>query len=127
MQNGEGQPPAGCCKNKLNGEAPVTKKFTPPEFLEYKPETELIFPSALRKHQFKPLAFGNKRKRWLRPVTLQQLLEIKGALPSAKIIGGSTETQIEVKFKNLCTSATSENFEVTHLRTIISTLEPTLH
>lgn len=75
------------------------KKFTPPEFVSYNPETQLIFPPSLQKYSFKPLAFGNKRKRWYRPVTLQQLLEIKSVHPSAKIIGGSTETQIEIKFK----------------------------
>lgn len=97
MENGNG---GGCCKNGVNGEeSEPIKRFTPPGFIEYNPETELIFPPALRKHEFKPLAFGNKRKRWYRPVTLQQLLEIKSAYPSAKIIGGSTETQIEIKFK----------------------------
>ena len=100
MQGKDGELPVGCCKNKT-AETPVTKKFTPPGFIEYNPETELIFPSALRKHEFKPLAFGNKRKRWLRPMTLEQLLQIKAALPSAKIIGGSSETQIEIKFKHL--------------------------
>lgn len=104
MQDGSGKYPAGCCKNKngvdgANGDAPPAKKFTPPGFIEYNPQTELIFPSALRKHEYKALAFGNKRKKWLRPVTVQQLLDIKDVLPSAKIIGGSTETQIEVKFK----------------------------
>lgn len=99
MQNGNA---SGCCKMASNDstlETQPIKKFTPPGFIEYKPDTELIFPPALRKHSFKPLAFGNKRKRWLRPVTLQQLLEIKHANPSAKFIGGSTETQIETKFQ----------------------------
>lgn len=77
------------------------KRFTPPGFIEYNPDTELIFPPALKKHELRPLAFGNKRKRWFRPVTLDQLLEIKSAYPDAKIIGGSTETQIEIKFKAL--------------------------
>jgi len=96
-QNGSG----GCCKessvaNGTNGDGP---KFTRPDFIPYNPDTELIFPPALRKHEFKPLAFGNKRKRWYRPVTLQQLLEIKSVYPAAKLVGGSTETQIEIKFK----------------------------
>jgi xanthine dehydrogenase/oxidase len=100
MQGEDGKPPVGCCKNKTAGEeVPITKRFTPPGFIEYNPETELIFPSSLRKFQYRPLAFGNKRKRWLRPTTLDQLLQIKAALPSAKIIGGSSETQIEIKFK----------------------------
>ncbi|EMC95084.1 hypothetical protein BAUCODRAFT_577650 [Baudoinia panamericana UAMH 10762] len=89
----------GCGKNGANGDDQPIKRFTPPGFIEYNPDTQLIFPPALRKHEYKPLAFGNKRKRWYRPVTLKQLLEIKSVYPSAKIIGGSTETQIEVKFK----------------------------
>ncbi|KAF8539986.1 molybdopterin binding aldehyde oxidase/xanthine dehydrogenase [Trichophaea hybrida] len=100
MQNANGEAPVRCCRNKSKDEeAPITKKFTPPGFIEYNPETELIFPPALRKHEFKALALGNKRKRWLRPVTLKQLLQIKTVLPSAKVIGGSSETQIEIKFK----------------------------
>ena len=102
MENGNGEANGGCCKsngsNGANGDQPI-KRFTPPGFIEYKPDTELIFPPALRKHEFKPLSFGNKRKRWFRPVTLKQLLEIKSVYPNAKVIGGSTETQIEIKFK----------------------------
>ncbi|KAI1821227.1 xanthine dehydrogenase [Xylaria intraflava] len=89
----------GCCKDKSLDNGKPIKRFTPPGFAEYDPETELIFPPSLKKHQFKPLAFGNKRKRWYRPVNLDQLLEIKSLYPNAKIIGGSTETQIEIKFK----------------------------
>jgi xanthine dehydrogenase/oxidase len=98
MEKGDGK--GGCGGNKAASEndAPI-KRFTPPGFIEYHPETELIFPPALKRHEFKPLAFGNKKKRWFRPTTLRELLEIKAAHPSAKMIGGSTETQIEVKFK----------------------------
>lgn len=89
MEKGNG----GCKGDSINDDQPI-KRFTPPGFIEYKPDTELIFPPALRKHEFKPLAFGNKRKKWYRPATLQQLLEIKSVYPSAKIIGGSTEVCI---------------------------------
>ncbi|KAK4555565.1 hypothetical protein LTR86_007318 [Recurvomyces mirabilis] len=103
MENGQTNGSNGCGKsdqkNVANGHDQPIKRFTPPGFIEYNPDTQLIFPPALKKHEFMPLAFGNKRKRWYRPVTVQQLLEIKSAYPSAKIIGGSTETQIEVKFK----------------------------
>jgi len=101
MGNGE-KPAGGCCMDKLkvDGDRDI-KKFTPPGFIEYNPDTELIFPPALKKHEFRPLMFGNKRKKWFRPVTLDQLLEIKAAYPDAKVIGGSTETQIEIKFKAL--------------------------
>lgn len=99
MDSGDGDSSGGCCKdNGFKDDQPI-KRFTPPGFIEYNPDTELIFPPALTKHDFKPLAFGNKRKRWYRPVTMEQLLEIKSVYPSAKIIGGSTETQIEIKFK----------------------------
>ncbi|CAG8979151.1 hypothetical protein HYALB_00000285 [Hymenoscyphus albidus] len=88
----------GCCKDGFKDDQPI-KRFTPPGFIEYNPDTELIFPPPLTKHEFRPLALGNKKKKWYRPITLQQLLEIKSVYPSAKIIGGSTETQIEIKFK----------------------------
>ncbi|CCD43657.1 hypothetical protein BofuT4_P064990.1 [Botrytis cinerea T4] len=96
MDNGGGS--GGCCKTELKDDQPI-KRFTPPGFIEYNPDTELIFPPPLMRHEFKPLAFGNKKKKWYRPVTMEQLLEIKSVYPSAKIIGGSTETQIEIKFK----------------------------
>ncbi|KAF3933300.1 hypothetical protein ABW19_dt0200309 [Dactylella cylindrospora] len=118
MQNGSGERPAGCCMNKENGvsEDEPVKKFTPPGFKEFRPDQELIFPPSLTKFQFKPLAFGNKRKKWYRPTTLQQLLEIKSALPSAKIIGGSTETQIEIKFKAMQYSASVFVGDIVELR-----------
>ncbi|KAM5343081.1 hypothetical protein ACJ41O_014047 [Fusarium nematophilum] len=102
MENGNGPPSGGCCMDKasLDDDQPA-RRFTPPGFIEYNPETELIFPPALKRHELRPLAFGNKRKRWYRPVTLDQLLQIKSVHPQAKIIGGSTETQIETKFKAL--------------------------
>ncbi|KAK0918625.1 hypothetical protein LTR91_001572 [Friedmanniomyces endolithicus] len=110
----------GCGKNGdtngSNGHDQPIKRFTPPGFIEYNPDTQLIFPSALRKHEFRPLAFGNKRKRWFRPVTLQQLLEIKSVYPSAKIIGGSTETQIEVKFKAMQYSVSVYVGDIAELR-----------
>jgi len=114
-KNGEGG--GGCCKSgDKNGENQPIKRFTPPGFIEYRPDTELIFPPQLRKHEFKPLAFGNKKKKWFRPTTLQQLLEIKNAYPSAKIIAGSTETQIEVKFKGMNYSASVFVGDIPELR-----------
>ncbi|KAK0704840.1 molybdopterin binding aldehyde oxidase/xanthine dehydrogenase [Lasiosphaeris hirsuta] len=98
MEKGEG---GGCCKDGKEEDDQPIKRFTPPGFIEYNPDTELIFPPSLKKNEFQPLAFGNKRKKWFRPVTLDQLLEIKSVYPDAKVIGGSTETQIEIKFKAL--------------------------
>lgn len=101
---------------KRNGIHDVEKKYKPPSFIHYDKSTELNFPPPLKKHHFKPLAFGNKRKRWYRPVTLQQLLEIKHAFPSAKLIGGSTETQIEIKFKAMQYSASVYVGDIAELR-----------
>lgn len=117
MENANGNS-GECCKSNGNGvdDSQPIKRFTPPGFIEYKPDTELIFPPALRKHEFKPLAFGNKKKRWYRPVTLQQLLEIKSVYPSAKVIGGSTETQIEIKFKAMQYTASVFVGDIAELR-----------
>ena len=94
---------ADCCQLK-NGpakeEEPV-KRYPLPELKPYDATTELIFPPAARKYEMVPLFFGNKNKYWLRPTTLDQLVEIKSAYPSAKITGGSSEIQIEIKFKAL--------------------------
>ncbi|KAE8372890.1 molybdopterin binding aldehyde oxidase/xanthine dehydrogenase [Aspergillus bertholletiae] len=119
----------GCCMEKQNGSGGCCKgssetatangnslKLTAPEFIGHRPDTELIFPPTLHKHEFRPLAFGNKRKRWYRPVTLQQLLEIKHVHPDAKIIGGSTETQIEIKFKAMRYSASVYVGDIAELR-----------
>lgn len=113
-QNGSG----GCCKgsSESDGENGSLTKFTPPDFKPYNPDTELIFPSALRKHDFRPLAFGNKRKKWYRPVNLEQLLGIKSVYPSAKLIGGSTETQIETKFKAMRYDASVYVGDIVELR-----------
>jgi xanthine dehydrogenase/oxidase len=118
MGNGGGITNGACCMKSANGEngdQPI-KRFAPPGFIEYDPETQLIFPPALRKHEFKPLAFGNKCKKWYRPVTLEQLLKIKSAHSSAKIIGGSTETQIEIKFKGMQYTASVYVGDIAELR-----------
>ncbi|KAL9106418.1 MAG: hypothetical protein Q9227_008560 [Pyrenula ochraceoflavens] len=100
----------------VNGEEEDERRSELPSFVHYDKDTEIAFPTLLRKHQFKPLAFGNKRKKWYRPVTVQQLLEIKHAFPSAKIIGGSTETQIEIKFKAMQYSASVYVGDIAELR-----------
>ncbi|WPH04180.1 xanthine dehydrogenase [Acrodontium crateriforme] len=110
--NGSG----GCCKSNGEDEEQPIKRFTPPGFIEYNPDTQLIFPPALRRHEYKALAFGNKRKTWFRPVTIEQLLEIKSVYPAAKIIGGSSETQIEVKFKAMQYTASVYVGDIAELR-----------
>lgn len=118
MNNGSEEDHRDCCMERKKEDPynqPI-KRFTPPDFIEYNPDTQLIFPSALTNHKLKPLALGNKRKKWYRPVTLKQLLEIKAEYPSAKIIGGSTETQIEIKFKAMQYAASVYVGDIAELR-----------
>jgi xanthine dehydrogenase/oxidase len=70
------------------------------EFAEYAPDTELIFPPALWKYEPQPLCYGTDRKIWFRPTSLEQLVGLKHVYPSAKLVGGASEVQVEVRFKN---------------------------
>ncbi|KAH8586412.1 xanthine dehydrogenase [Bisporella sp. PMI_857] len=69
-------------------------------FIPYQPNTELIFPPALRKFKKRAICYGNDRKIWLCPTTLQQVLQIKKLDPTAKLVGGASEVQVEVRFKD---------------------------
>lgn len=113
-ENGTSPKPCGredCCRLSTGDKVDTgveallsgkTREYSFPQFnfRSYEPHTEVIYPPSLRKHVKRPICFGNARKVWFRPVTLEQLLEIKGVFPSAKIVAGSSEVQVEVKFKN---------------------------
>lgn len=87
--------------SSLETEISSTKKGIPIiQFQEYVPDTELIFPSSLWKYEPQPLCYGNDKKIWFRPTKLEQLLDLKDAYPSAKLVGGASEVQVEVRFKN---------------------------
>ncbi|KAJ7265978.1 Molybdopterin-binding domain of aldehyde dehydrogenase-domain-containing protein [Mycena haematopus] len=90
---------ADCCQ--LSGEFSDVAPAKFPRFTlkPYKVGTELIFPPSLTKQALSPLKFGSAGRQWLRPTTLSQLLAIKSKYPDAKLVGGSTEIQIEVKIK----------------------------
>lgn len=96
---------ADCCQldgdKKVETTAP-NAAFPQFEFKPYRPSTELIFPPGLRKHPLKPLKFGSSTKyskTWYRPVTLDQLVALKRAIPDAKLVGGASEVAIEVGIK----------------------------
>ena len=92
---GDGCGRAICCKMGGKRECGLTRSTTAEEAVH----AELIFPAALRNYNPSPLRFGTKGKRWFRPVTLQQVLQLKCTYPQAKLVGGNSEVQIEVKFK----------------------------
>jgi xanthine dehydrogenase/oxidase len=70
------------------------------KLIPYIPSTELIFPPSLRKWTKLPICYGDSKKKWFRPTTVQQLVELKHAYPDAKLVGGATEVQIQVRFRN---------------------------
>ncbi|WAO88876.1 Hypothetical protein NCS54_00624000 [Fusarium falciforme] len=108
--------PGGCCRDDPNAkgcgsakptEAEITppsspgKSFSEPTFLPYDASTEPIFPPSLWKYEPRPICYGDERRLWFRPTSLEQLVELKAVYPSAKIVGGASETQIEVRFKKM--------------------------
>ncbi|OTB01068.1 hypothetical protein M426DRAFT_323722 [Hypoxylon sp. CI-4A] len=117
--NGSCGRPGGCCRDsstssrstgRVSSQESVLTRATSVDsankndalvnsFIPYDAATELIFPPALRRYKSQPICYGDERKIWFRPTTLEQLLELKDAWPSAKIVGGASETQIEVRFK----------------------------
>ncbi|EAW19801.1 xanthine dehydrogenase [Aspergillus fischeri NRRL 181] len=70
------------------------------EFIPYIPTTELIYPPGLSKHIELPLCYGNEQRIWIRPTTLEQLIQIKTAYPSATLVNGASEVQVDIRLKN---------------------------
>ncbi|GIL49662.1 hypothetical protein Vafri_5944 [Volvox africanus] len=86
---------ANCCKKAtVGGGCDVAAAAAP------RPTCEPIFPPELKKRPAFHLAVSGRHVTWHRPATLEQLLELKAAHPTAKIVVGNTEVGIEMKFKN---------------------------
>ncbi|XP_048259665.1 xanthine dehydrogenase/oxidase-like [Haliotis rufescens] len=72
--------------------------------LKYDPTQEPIFPPELKtkSHLYETsLRFSSERVTWHRPVTLDELFDLKNNFPTAKIVVGNTEVGIETKLKNM--------------------------
>ncbi|PLB51501.1 xanthine dehydrogenase, partial [Aspergillus steynii IBT 23096] len=80
---------------------PGSRKSSIPqfEFIPYMPKTELIYPPGLSKFTPSMLAYGTEEKVWVRPVTIQQTLQILSQYPSARLVGGASEVQVDIRFK----------------------------
>ncbi|XP_022086122.1 xanthine dehydrogenase/oxidase-like isoform X2 [Acanthaster planci] len=99
-----------CCMNNEQNDASQreegisTKLFDPSEFTPYDPTQEPIFPPELMLmlDEENPAiqTFSSDNLTWLRPTTLQQLLDLKVEHPEAKMVVGNTEVGVEVKFKD---------------------------
>lgn len=115
--------PGGCCRDSPSSacssssqdekgssqtsvstvDSPADKKDLVPQidFIPYVPTTELIYPPGLSKYQSKLIAYGDDDKVWLRPTTLDQALAILAQQPSATLVGGASEVQVDTRFKGL--------------------------
>ncbi|RPA92094.1 hypothetical protein L873DRAFT_1794487 [Choiromyces venosus 120613-1] len=97
-----------CCQLPTGGNKAATEvdvlggKYSFPQFnfKSYEPHTEIIYPPALRKYTKQPIFYGNEKKVWFRPTAIELFVELKHVYPSAKIVAGSSEVQVEVKFKH---------------------------
>ncbi len=96
-----------------------TKGYPVYDLKPYSPQTELLFPPSLRNITKTAICYGDSKRIWLRPVTLEQLLEIKNAYPSAKLVGGSSEVQVEVRFKNTPFAVSVYVSDLSELRGIV--------
>ncbi|XP_022080344.1 xanthine dehydrogenase/oxidase-like [Acanthaster planci] len=117
---------ATCCMNgssdiKELEEGVSTTMFDPSKFIPLDPSQEPIFPPelmvTLQETFCRPLRFVGGRVTWYRPVTIQQLLELKTINPQAKIVAGNSEVGVEVKFKNQCYPVL---IDVNHIPELIS-------
>ncbi|XP_067680728.1 xanthine dehydrogenase/oxidase-like [Haliotis asinina] len=72
--------------------------------LKYDPSQEPIFPPELKTkfHLYETsLKFSSEHVTWYRPVTLDELFDLKKHFPTAKIVAGNTEIGIETRLKNM--------------------------
>jgi xanthine dehydrogenase/oxidase len=116
-----GEQVEGSKKTSLSLDAPISneaRKVPIYNFKSYSPQTELLFPTSLRKFTQELVFYGDSKRLWLRPVTLEQLVDIKNAYPSAKIVSGSSEVQVEVRFKNIPYAVSVYVSEIDELRGI---------
>ncbi|KAF9895263.1 hypothetical protein FE257_000165 [Aspergillus nanangensis] len=84
------------------GSSPGLKSSFPQfDFIPYSPSTELIYPPGLSRQAAKLLCYGDEGKVWLRPTTLKETLDILAVYPSARLVGGASEVQVDIRFKGV--------------------------
>ena len=105
----------GCCGGKKgkccmeepseevdNTDAANDTKYSENRFAPYDPSQEPIFPpELLLDKEAQSLVFRSNRVTWYRPVSLEEVFQLKAKLPEAKIVPGNTEVGIETKSKDL--------------------------
>ncbi|XP_041467689.1 xanthine dehydrogenase/oxidase-like [Lytechinus variegatus] len=98
----------GCCGGKCE-QADATcevprRLYDPTTFMKYDATQDIIFPPELllstAKQNESSLTFKGIRVTWHRPLTLNELLDLKTKHPTSKLIGGNTYIGNESKFGN---------------------------
>lgn len=100
-----------CCRNP--GTKIEYKLFEKENFSQFDPTQEIIFPPELKSIDILDkdfVIFKGLKMTWYRPVTIQQLINIKSKYSNAIIVAGSTEIGIEMqvhpdKFQHLISVA----------------------
>ncbi|CAH2306009.1 aldehyde oxidase-like isoform X1 [Pelobates cultripes] len=104
-----------CCQRqeKCNGpikngpvENQISTLFNKEEFLPLDPSQELIFPPELTlmagKNKPQTMVFQGEKIKWIAPITLEELLELKAQYPKAPIVVGNTSIGIQMKQIGVC-------------------------
>ena len=73
-------------------------------FKAYDPNADVPFPSGLMQtesQQSKLVVLTGANSFWIKPSSLDELLDVKHLFPSVKLVGGNSEIGVEMKFKNM--------------------------
>ncbi|XP_071746954.1 xanthine dehydrogenase [Lepeophtheirus salmonis] len=94
-----------CCQDQSNEEGLEchSSLFDGISFIPPDPSQEPIFPQELRSNIYskQSLIFHSESMTWFKPSDLKELLKLKSEYPHAKIVVGSTELGVEMKFRNI--------------------------
>ncbi|XP_071963951.1 xanthine dehydrogenase/oxidase-like [Antedon mediterranea] len=96
-----------CCRpTNSNGKRQIsTTLFQPSEFKAYDHTKEIIFPPELilmlEKEEPKLVKFERNGLTWIRPVTLDQLFDVRSQFPNSKLVSGNTEVGVDIKLKKM--------------------------
>ncbi|KAL2812186.1 Molybdopterin-binding domain of aldehyde dehydrogenase-domain-containing protein [Aspergillus granulosus] len=104
--------PGGCCKDSpgspcgsVSDSTDITTLSSASEkqfdFIPYAPHTELIYPPGLAKLEPRLLCYGDTNQAWVKPTTVAETLDILSRFPSAALVTGASEVQVDVRFKDL--------------------------
>jgi xanthine dehydrogenase/oxidase len=86
-----------CCKGKSAANGTTTTTDTTTSTASKGGSVEPIFPAELKGRAVSALLLPGEQATWYRPVTLEQLLALKGAHPELKLVGGNSEVRLSAR------------------------------